>query len=73
MGFRAQLIDSRQCTEDVCHAWATLASNAADTNPFYEHWALLPALRLLAEQEVVVLAVFDASSDTMVGLSLIHI
>lgn len=53
-------------------AWEKLASVAAEPNPFYEHWMLIPALRLLAAgQDVSVLLVFHpnpAAGGRLIGV-----
>lgn len=48
-------------------AWRTLADRAAVVNPFYERWALLPALRFLEPAERVFLVVVFRG-ETLSGL-----
>ncbi len=40
-------------------AWETLAAEAAEPNPFYEHWMLLPALEAYGAQGMRCVAVWD--------------
>lgn len=46
--------------------WEGLAAEAAEPNPFYEHWMLLPALEAYGAQDFRCLAVWD--SGTLTGL-----
>lgn len=47
--------------------WEALAADAAETNPFYEHWLLLPALAAYGQEEGFrLIAVWD--SGTLAGL-----
>ena len=47
--------------------WESLAGEAAETNPFYEHWMLLPALEAYGQEEGFrLIAVWD--SGTLAGL-----
>jgi hypothetical protein len=46
--------------------WEALAAEAAEPNPFYEHWMLLPALEAYGAQDFRCLAVWD--SGTLTGL-----
>jgi len=46
--------------------WEALAADAAEPNPFYEHWMLLPALEAYGVRDFHSLAVWD--SGTLIGL-----
>ena len=46
--------------------WEALAAEAAEPNPFYEHWMLLPALEAYGAQDFRCLAVWE--SGTLTGL-----
>ncbi|WP_320076624.1 GNAT family N-acetyltransferase [Novosphingobium ovatum] len=65
----AQADAIRLCTpdqmadRDTVLAWDALAQRAATPNPFAESWYLLPALRLMAGEEVVHILRFDIGGD----------
>jgi CelD/BcsL family acetyltransferase involved in cellulose biosynthesis len=46
--------------------WEALAAEAAEPNPFYEHWMLLPALEAYGAEDFRCVAVWD--SGTLTGL-----
>ena len=46
--------------------WEALAADAAEPNPFYEHWMLLPALEAYGAEDFRCIAVWD--SGTLTGL-----
>lgn len=46
--------------------WEELAADAAEPNPFYEHWMLLPALEAYGEDRFRCIVVWD--NGTLVGL-----
>src|SRR5918999_5193302 len=39
--------------------WEELAAEAAEPNPFYEHWMLLPALEAFADADLRCVVVWD--------------
>src|ERR687893_256134 len=39
--------------------WEALAADAAEPNPFYEHWMLLPALQAFADPDFRCILVWD--------------
>ena len=51
---------------EVIPEWESLAAEAAEPNPFYEHWMLLPALEAYGARSLRTLAVWD--SGTLIGL-----
>ena len=51
--------------------WEGLAAEAAEPNPFYEHWMLLPALEAYGPRNLRVIAVWD--SGTLIGLFPMHV
>lgn len=65
------LRDAGQC-EPYIASWELLAEHAAEPNPFYEHWMLLPALRLYgAGQDVEIALVIEtdvAGAPHVVGV-----
>jgi hypothetical protein len=44
-------------------AWKDLAANAIETNVFYEHWMLLPALELFSSRRNEVVLVFSSNES----------
>jgi CelD/BcsL family acetyltransferase involved in cellulose biosynthesis len=48
--------------------WESLAANAIESNPFYEHWMLIPAMRELADKDVRVLLIYGASDKKLNGV-----
>jgi CelD/BcsL family acetyltransferase involved in cellulose biosynthesis len=42
-------------------AWESLASDAIEPNPFYEHWMLIPAMREIADEDIRVVFVYASS------------
>jgi CelD/BcsL family acetyltransferase involved in cellulose biosynthesis len=64
-----ELVASFAELRDVVPAWDVLARNSLEANPFYESWALLPAVEHLADNNVAVLLVWqDASHARLIGL-----
>lgn len=64
-----ELVISSTQLRDVVPAWDALARDSLEPNPFYESWALLPALEHLADSDVAVLLVWqDASHARLIGL-----
>ena len=51
--------------------WEALAADAAEPNPFYEHWMLLPALEAYGAQGFRCIVVWDNGS--LVGLLPMHL
>ena len=51
--------------------WEALAADAAEPNPFYEHWMLLPALEAYGAQGFRCIVVWD--NGTLVGLLPMHL
>jgi CelD/BcsL family acetyltransferase involved in cellulose biosynthesis len=62
-----QVVHDRQALEAIVPAWEELAAHACESNPFYEPWMLLPALRAQGEGEGFLCAlVWD--EERLVGL-----
>lgn len=64
-----ELVTSSAQLRDVVPAWDVLARNSLEPNPFYESWALLPAMEQLADSDTAVLLVWqNASHACLIGL-----
>lgn len=64
-----ELVTSPGQLRDIVPAWDMLTRNSLEANPFYESWALLPALEHLANNDVSVLLVWqDTSHACLIGL-----
>ncbi len=62
-------LDHAACVGDVLSKWEVLAKQAADPNPFYEHWFLLPAIERMAAQRIHLLFVWeDEQRKKLLGL-----
>jgi CelD/BcsL family acetyltransferase involved in cellulose biosynthesis len=60
-----QLVTARRELRDIVPAWDVLTRETLEPNVFYESWALLPALEVLApEDQVSVLLVWSDTSHT---------
>src|SRR5690349_17996414 len=43
-GTRVEVLEGAQALRALVPQWEALAAEAAEPNPYYEHWMLLPAL-----------------------------
>jgi CelD/BcsL family acetyltransferase involved in cellulose biosynthesis len=64
-GTIVEVLDAAALRELVAE-WEALAADAAEPNPFYEHWMLLPALEAYGAADFRCLAVWE--SGTLAGL-----
>jgi len=48
-GTRVEVLEGAQALRALVPQWEALAAEAAEPNPFYEHWMLLPALEAYGE------------------------
>jgi len=65
--FTVRLVSDWTELEGLQESWQELASDAAEPNPFYEPWMLLPALRSFARSERVQV-VLVSRGDRLCGL-----
>lgn len=65
------LLDDPSMLEDHKEAWDELTMRAAEPNPFYESWMLLPALRRLGSENVRVALVYARNSARPDGMPLL--
>ncbi len=64
-------LDWRECTAPaIRHEWDALAQRAAEPNPFYESWYLLPALRALDPAGTVRMLLCEANGELVAMLPL---
>ena len=64
-------IKNLEMLEDYIQAWEELALNAIETNPFYEPWMLMPALRSLSSGKdlgVVLILASNQPRTTLCGV-----
>ncbi len=71
--FVAMLFPANAANSVAAEEWDRLATHAAEPNPFFERWALLPALSAFPEPSVSLLAVYcdpgDGNQRKLVGLA----
>lgn len=69
MPYHIESIVFSEITTELIDAWKILASKASDANPFYESWALVPALEYLDHNQIRLLCVWeDEQKSELVGL-----
>jgi len=65
-GIRVEVHSSAAALRALVPDWEALAADAAEPNPFYEHWMLLPALEAYGAEGFRCIAVWD--NGTLAGL-----
>jgi len=69
MTLHIQSITYDEITPELQSAWGILASEVGNDNPFYEAWALLPAMEFLGHQGIRLLLVWEtAERQRLMGL-----
>jgi CelD/BcsL family acetyltransferase involved in cellulose biosynthesis len=70
-GVSVEVLSEAAALRALVPEWEALAADAAEPNPFYEHWMLLPALEAYGAQGFRCLVVWDNGS--LVGLLPMHL
>jgi CelD/BcsL family acetyltransferase involved in cellulose biosynthesis len=65
-GISVEVLSQAAALRALVPEWEALAADAAEPNPFYEHWMLLPALEAYGEQGFRCIVVWD--NGKLVGL-----
>ncbi len=65
-GVSVEVLGDAAALQPLVPEWEALAADAAEPNPFYEHWMLLPALEAYGEQGFRCIVVWD--NGKLVGL-----